>query len=123
LSYALSLDIEGLDASLEKTSGGLLNWSTNKAVVLTCPLGDYEFNGVITLQPVKDTCVLGIYKLLYGEPLFAVNQSAEVRRRVVIDKLRDVEVVDHFFLMDKTTDWVAEFLHISVKKILESVKS
>lgn len=124
LSYARSLDIEGLEASLEKiSSGGLLNWSANKALVLTCPLGDFEFNGVITLQSIKDTCVLGIYKLLYGEPMFAVNQSTEVRRRVVIDKLGDLEVVEYFFLLDKATDWVAEFLHISVKKILETAKS
>lgn len=124
LSYANSLGIEGLEASLEKTSsGGLFSWSANKALVLTCPLGDFEFNGLLTLQPVKDTCVLGIYKLLHGEALFAVNQSAEVRRRVVIDKLRDIEVVDYFFLIDKATDWVAEFLHTSVKEILGAAKS
>jgi hypothetical protein len=124
LSYAKSLGIEGLEVSLEKTSsGGLFSWSSNKALVLSCPLGDFEFNGLLTLQPVKDTCVLGIYKLLLGEELFAVNQSAEVRRRVVINTLRDVEVVDYFFLIDKATDWVAEFLHTGVKEILGAAKS
>lgn len=123
LIYANSLGIEGLEASLEKTSsGGLFNWSAKKALVLTCPLGDFEFNGVITMQPVKDTCVLGVYKLLHGESFFAVSQSAEVRRRVVIDQLRDIEVVDYFFLIDKATDWVAEFLHTAVKEILGTTK-
>lgn len=122
-AYALSLGIDGLDASLEKTSsGGLFNWSANKALVVRCPLGDLEFNGVITLLPVKDTCVLGVYKMLHGEALFAVTQSAEVRRRIVIDTLRDLEVVDYFFLIDKATDWVAEFLHTSVKEILGATK-
>ncbi len=119
LAYARSLDIEGLEASLEKTSSGNLFRFANKALVLSCPLADYEFKGVITLQPVKDICVLGTYKLLYGEPLFAVNHSPEVRRRVVIDKLQEVELVDYFFLLDSATDWVAEFLQMSVKKLLD----
>lgn len=125
LSYAQSLGIEGLQATLEKTSSAsLFNWSSNKALVLSCALGDCEFNGVITLQPVKDTCVLGLYKLMYAEePFFTATQSAEVRRRVVIDKLRDIEIVDYFFLIDKATDWVAEFLHTAVKEILGADKS
>jgi hypothetical protein len=119
LNYALSLGIEGLDASMEKTSGGsLFKWSANKTVVLSCELGKVPFKGIITLQPTKDMCVLGVYKLLQGEPIFAVNQSAEVRRRAVIDKLRNVEIVDYFFLVDRAMDWVAEYLHIGVKEIL-----
>jgi hypothetical protein len=124
LIYANSLGIEGLEASLEKTAGsGLFNWRSNKALVICCPLGKLEYRSVLTLQPTKDLCVLGVYKLLLGEPIFAVNQSAEVRRRAVIDKLRQVEVVDAFFLMDKATDWVAEFLHTSVKEILRPPNS
>jgi hypothetical protein len=119
LNYALSLGIEGLDATMEKTSSsGLFKLSGNKTVVLSCEVGKVPFKGVITLQPTKDMCVLGVYKLLQGEPIFAVNQSAEARRRAVIDKLRNVEAVDHFFLVDKAVDWVAEYLHIGVKEIL-----
>lgn len=119
LNYAISLGIDGLQASLEKTSAsGLFNWSPNKALMLSAALGKFDFRGVITLQPTKDLCVLSVYKLIRGDPLFAVNQSAEVRRRAVIDKLRDIETVDYFFLVDKATDWVAEFLHTSVKEIL-----
>jgi len=124
LSYAQSLGIDELEAALEKTSpGGLFKWSAPKALVITCPLGDFEFHGILTLQPVQDTCVLGVYKLLQGEALFAVNQSAEVRRRVVIDTLRNIETVDYFFLVDKAVDWVAEFLHTSVKEKLRSQES
>lgn len=124
LNYALSLGIEGLDASMEKTSGGsLFSWSANKTVVLSCALGDVPFKGIITLQPTKDMCVLGVYKLIQGEPIFAVNHSAEVRRRAVIDKLRNIETVDYFFLVDRATDWVAEFLHIGVKEILRPADS
>ena len=120
--YAESLAIEDLECALERTSsGGLLNWGANKALVLSCDLDPYEYLAVYTLNCFNKTCVLGTYKLLYGDSFFAVNQSAEVRRRVVVDKLKDVETVDYFFMLDRAMDQVGEFLQASVKERLQQL--
>lgn len=118
LEYAESLEIDDLVCSLESTStGGLFRWGANKALVLKCSLDDYEFTSVITLYNDKKAVVISAYKLLYGDEVFAVNQSAEVRRRVVVDRLRNLETLDRFFILDKTTDLVAEFLQRSSRQI------
>jgi hypothetical protein len=126
--YVESLAIPQLIGTLEKTSnGGFLSWGANKALVVRAELKPYFYQGVFTLNSFQDTCVLGTYKLLQGDSFFAVNQSAEVRRRAVVDKLRHVETLDYFFMVDKVLDMVGEFLQGLVKELVketvnESVK-
>jgi hypothetical protein len=119
--YAESLSIPQFTCALEKTSNtGFLNWGANKALVLRAELKPHIYQGVFTLNSFQDTCVLSLYKLILGDSFFAVNQSAEVRRRAVLDKLRHVETLDYFFMVDKVLDLVGEFLLDSVKEALPS---
>lgn len=121
--YVESLAIPQVLGTLEKTSnGGFLSWGGNKALVVRAELKPYVYQGIFTLNSFEDTCVLGVYKLLHGDTFFALNQSAEVRRRVVVDKLRNVEALDYFFMVDKVLDLVGEFLQALVKDtVKESV--
>lgn len=120
--YVESLAIPHLTGTLEKTSnGGFLGWGGNKALVVRAELKPYLYQGIFTLNSFQDTCVLGTYKLLLGDSFFAVNQSAEVRRRAVVDKLHHVESLDYFFMVDKVLDLVGEFLQASVKDLIKEV--
>ncbi|MBC6906646.1 hypothetical protein DWB84_14430 [Saccharophagus sp. K07] len=124
LEYAESFAIDDLKCSLENTSsGGLFRWGGNKALVLSCPLGKYKFSGIITLYNGKSACVISSYKLLLGDDIFSVNQSAEVRRRALVDRLRNPELIDCFFMLDKTTDLVAEFLQKSSRYITSATEA
>lgn len=119
--YAAELRIEGLKCSVEKvSSSGLFAWGASRAVLLSYPLDHYQFAGWITLHSFKRASVIGAFKLLYGEEMFAVGQSVEVRRRVVLDKLRKPDPIAGFFMLDKATDLVADFLLKSVKQVLQS---
>jgi len=120
--YLESLAIPQLTGTLEKTSSSFLGLGSNKALVVRAELKPYVYQGVFTLNSFQHTSVLGTYKLLLGDTFFALNQSAEVRRRVVVEKLRDVEILDYFFLVDKVLDLVGEFLQASVKEVLSSPK-
>jgi hypothetical protein len=119
--YAESLAIPELTCSLEKSgSGRFLGWGANKALVLQADFKPYAFRGIFTLNSFAETCVLGIYKLLTGDSFFVVNQSAEVRRRAVVDKLKHLDTLDYFFMVDKVVDQVGEFLQGAVKEVLSS---
>lgn len=118
--YAESLALPQLTCSLEKTSSGGFLRGANKALVVRAELKPYIYQGVFTLNSFHDTCVLSLYKLMLGDHLFAVNQAAEVRRRAVLDKLRHVETVDCFFMVDKVLDLVGEYLLQSVTEVLPS---
>ncbi len=120
-SYAESLHIEGLTCQLEKTSGGgLFHWGANKALVFGSPLGPYEYFAVLTLNGFGKACVVSSYKLILGESFFSVGQSTEVRYRVLVEKLRDVETLDYFRVVEKTVDLVADHLRASLIAVTES---
>lgn len=115
LDYAASLGLPKLGCTLEKTSSGGFLRAANKALVLRAELDPYVYQGVFTLNSFQDTCVLSLYKLMLGDHFFGVDQTAEMRRRAVLDKLRHVETVDYFFVVDKILDRVGEFLLDAVK--------
>lgn len=118
--YVESLAIPQVLGTLEKTSnGGFLSWGASKALVVRAELKPYVYQGIFTLNSFDDTCVLGVYKLLLGDTFFALNQSTEVRRRAVVDKLRNVEALDYFFMVDKVLDLVGEFLQGLVKELVK----
>lgn len=111
------LSIENLECCTEKlSSGSLLQWGGNKALVISADFDPFEFQGVLTINQFGSACVVSTYKQWLGDAFFAVNHSAEVRRRTVVDKLQDIELIDYFFLVDHVIDQVSAFLLAAVKE-------
>lgn len=113
-----ALAIEDLECSIDKLSGGsILGWGGNKALVISADFDPYEFQSVLTINQFGSACVVSTYKHWLGDSFFAVNHSAEARRRAVVDKLQDIELIDYFFLIDEVIDQVSGFLLCAVKEL------
>jgi len=95
--YFESLDVEGAECELARVSG----------------------RGVFRYGPGS---VLSLYKLLLADEPFAVNHNVEVRRRSMINILQRVDLVDHFFLLDRAMDAVHEFVVSALKEAIEAVE-
>lgn len=109
--YCDGLAVEDLECALDKLSAGsLLQWGGNKALIISADFDAFEYQGVLTVNQYGAACVASIYKQWLGDSFFAVNQSAEARRRAVIDKLQDLELIDYFFLVDHVIDRVGAYL-------------
>jgi hypothetical protein len=116
--YCDSFDIDDIECSLDKlSSGSILQWRGNKALVVSADFDPFEFQGVLTINQFGSACVATAYKQWLGDSFFAVNHSAEARRRTVIDKLQDLEVIDYFFLVDHVIDQTSDFLIKALKEL------
>lgn len=116
--YCDSFEIDDLECSLDKlSSGSILQWRGNKALVISADFDPFEFQGVLTVNQFGSACVATVYKQWLGDSFFAVNHSAEARKRVVIDKLQDLEVIDYFFLVDHVIDQASDFLIKALKEL------
>ncbi len=121
--YFESLDVEGAECELARVSGrGVLNILPNRALVVSAELGDYGFQGVVSVSRYGPGSVLSLYKLLLADEPFAVNHNVEVRRRSMINILQRVDLVDHFFLLDRAMDAVHEFVVSALKEAIEAVE-
>lgn len=118
--YFLSLRVEGSECDLERISGrGVLNILPNKALVVSAELGAYAFQGLVTINRFGSGCVITQYTQLLADEPFALNFSADARRRAVIDTLQSVELIDHFFLLHHAMDALGEFVRSSVVHLRE----
>lgn len=116
--YGDSLKIEDLQCGVEKISSGtILQWHGNKALVVSADFDPFEFQGVLTVNQFGSACVATLYKQWLGDSFFAANHSAEARKRLVIDKLQDLELIDYFFLVDHVIDQISDFLIASLKAL------
>lgn len=109
--------IDGLSCNIEKICGASLRpWGGNKGLVIRAGFVPFELQGTITLNQYGAACVVSVFKQCLGDDIFALNHSAEARRRAVIDVLQDVERIDFFFLVDHLIDQVAAFLLAAVQQ-------
>lgn len=116
--YCDSFAIDDLECSVDKLSvGSFLQWGGNKALVLRANFGELEFLGVLTVNPFGGACVASVYKQWLGDSFFAANHSADARRRAVIDKLQDLELIDYFFLIDHVIDKAADYLVAALQEL------
>ncbi len=89
----------------------------NKALTISADFEPYTYRGVISISTFAASTVVSVYKTLSadGEKIFVLNHSAEARRRTVISRLKNIEAIDRFFLIDKSIDVLAEFVGTQVK--------
>lgn len=117
LAHAETLMDDDISASIEKLSRRqLFYWKTNKALFIGVDFDPYEFHGIITANSFGQDCIVSTYKLLLGDSFFAVNHSQETRRRAVIDALKDVEIIDYFFYIEKLVDRVSDYVVAQVQQ-------
>lgn len=118
--YGESLAILGLKFHIEKlASGSMLRWGGNKGLLIAANFESFEFQGIFTINQFANACVVSVYKQWLGDSFFMVNHSAEARRRVVIDKLQSLELIDYFYLVDYVIDKVSDFLTAALNEMVE----
>lgn len=121
--YGLALAVPEVSCTLETISaGGVLQLRRHKALVVSADLGAYCFEGMITLHRFGDASVLALYKQLLGAEFFAVHHSAEARRRSVIQHLGTPEAVALFFLVDRLSDQLADFVQAALSELIGSAQ-
>lgn len=119
-SFCDGLEIEDLSCRVERLSNGsFVPWGGNKVLLLQADFGQLQYQLVLTLNQFGSACVASSYKQWLGDSFFVVNQSPEARRRVVLDKLQNVELIDYFFLIDHVFDQVSEYLLTQLRALCE----
>lgn len=119
--YCDAFGVEDLVCRIDKLSGGsLVPWGGNKALFMHTDFGHLQYQTVLTLNQFGSACVASSYKQWLGDSFFAVNHSPEARKRVVLDKLQNIELIDYFFLVDRVFDQVAEFFVAQLQGLSES---
>lgn len=117
--YGQGMALPDVTCTLETVSAsGVLQLRRNKALVISADLDPYQFEGIITLHCFGDACVLGVYKQLLGAEFFALNHSADARRRSVIQHLGALHAVDFFFLVDKMIDQLGDLTHEALLELM-----
>lgn len=99
--------LAGVECALARTSGPqLFKWAGNKALIIEAEIAEEVYQCIITLNTFGGNCVVGCYRQFLDDELFTVTHSAEARRRAVIDRLRNVESIDFFLVVDHAVDEV-----------------
>lgn len=113
-----NLDVEGGECELVKVSKrGVLGFLSNRALVVSADLGDFGFQGTVTISRIGSGCVVSQFTQLLADAPFAVNQSVEVRRRALIDTLASMELIEHFFLLESAVESLWEFVKNDVQTL------
>lgn len=116
--YCDALAVDGVQCDIDKiSSASLLQWGGNKGLLIRADFAHFELQGILTLNQYGAACVVSTFKHCVGDEIFALNHSAEARKRAVIDRLQDLERIDYFFLIDHVIDQVSAFLLAAVKQL------
>ena len=127
-----NLGIGGAECGVEITTPAsyfqtkIENWAKpknsklNKALRVNVDFDPFTLSCIFTISTFDSYSCLGVYKLFSneaGDAMFVINHSAEARRRTLLGKLKGVEAMDRFYLVDQSFDRLTDFLSNELKSL------
>lgn len=113
-------DVSAGYADLEVRTFFTRNKPVRQCVAFQAQLGELQYQCRITISSFGPTTSVNCYKEILGENIaFELTHSPEARRRILLSKLRHLDAMDKFSVVDKSADELYKFAVKIVQELID----
>lgn len=113
-------DVSAGYADLESKTFFTRNKPVRQCVAFQAPLAEFQYQCRITISSFGPTTSVNCYKEILGDGIaFEPTHSPEARRRLLLSKLRHLDIMDRFSVVDKSADELHRYAVKIVQELID----